>query len=256
MNSFDYCGAPQLPFPSAAVRNVPMASAGHCTTNIVLGDGPGVRMQGESMLEMRHQLILNGRRDVASIQEQVRFFYGWNPKKPDEHVFDMVVTMRDGQVIAYAVKPEIRLKSGRFLKEMQEVAWWVRHKGFADDVRILTDADINRVTLHNAQMFAVMRNSPDPDAMAAARRVVSRIPVGGGVTLRALTIETGLEARGYRALLRLLREGVLEPLKPEAITPTTLVRRASDRPDPGLVAANDPFSPEGQGPGTVAYCAA
>lgn len=255
MNFHETCGI-RLPRKSQAVRDVPMASAGHCTTWAVLGDDEGIRVQGESLLEMRHQLILNARRDVASIQEQVRFFYGWNPNKPDEHVFDMVVTMRDGQVIAYAVKPEIRLKSGRFLKEMQEVAWWVRHKGFADDVRILTDADINRVTLHNAQMFAVMRNSPDPDAMAAARRVVSGMPAGGGLSLRALTIETGLEARGYRALLRLLREGVLETLKAEAITPTTLVRRASDRPDPGLVAANDPFSPEGQGPGTVAYCAA
>lgn len=256
MNSFDYCAAPQLPLPSAAVRNVPMASAGHCTTSAVLGDEEGIRVQGESLLEMRHQLILNARRDVARIQEQVRFFYGWNPNKPDEHVFDMVVTMRDGQVIAYAVKPEIRLKSGRFLKEMQEVAWWARHKGFADDVRILTDADIDRVALHNAQMFAVMRSSPDPEAMASARQVVMGIPVGGGMSLRALTIQTGLEARGYRALLRLLREGVLETLKPEAITPTTLVRRASDRPDPLVAAANGPFSPEGPGRGAVAYCAA
>lgn len=256
MNSFDHCGAPQLPFPSAAVRNVPMASAGHCTTSAILGDDEGIRVQGESLLEMRHQLILNGRRDVARIQEQVRFFYGWNLTKPDEHVFDMVVTMRDGQVIAYAVKPEIRLKSGRFLKEMQKVAWWVRHKGFADDVRILTDADIDRVALHNAQMFAVMRSSPDPEAMAAARRVVLGIPVGCGMSLRVLTIETGLEARGYRALLRLLRDGVLETLKPEAITPTTLVRRASDRPDPFTAAATGPFIPEGPDHGAVAYCAA
>jgi len=73
---------------------------------------------------------------------------------------------------------------------------------------------------------------------------------------RALTIETGLEARGYRALLRLLREGILETLKPEAVTPTTLVRRASDRPDPLVVAANGPFSPEGPGHGAVAYSAA
>ena len=45
------------------------------------------------------------------------------------------------------------------------------------------------------------------------------------MTLRDLTIATGLEARGYRALLRLVREGHLEPARRERLTPQTLVQR-------------------------------
>ena len=72
--------------------------------------------------------------NVVSLQEQVRFFYGWDPKDQQQHIFDVVVTLDCESRIAIAVKPEIRLVSGRFVSEMQEVAWWVYERGFADDV--------------------------------------------------------------------------------------------------------------------------
>ncbi|TQM93265.1 hypothetical protein [Roseinatronobacter monicus] len=215
-----------LPAASRAMRNVPMASAGHCTTHVVLGDGAGVHVQGESILEMRLQFILNARREVADMREQVRFFYGWNPAKQKQHVFDLVVTLVDGTVIAYAIKPEVRLESGRFMQEMQEVAWWVRTKGFADDVRIMSDADIQPVALHNAHIIAALRGHDDPEADLIAHRVVMDLESGAARSLRSLTIETGLSDRGYRGLLGLVRKGILEPLSHEKIRPETLMRRA------------------------------
>jgi len=226
----------ETPEPSRAERDVPMASAGHCTTNTVLGDMIGYRVQGESMLELRHQLILNARPDVADIREQVVFLYGWSKRKPLTHIFDVVLEMNDGRRIAVTIKPEIRLRSGRFLEEMQEVTWWVLRQGFADEVRLLTEADIDPVALHNAEIHAKMRGHYDPEADQMARMVVSALPMGGARSLQALTVETGLADRGYRALLKLVRDRVLRPLRHEKIKPETLMLRWA--PEDGFPPAN------------------
>lgn len=210
----------ELPAPSRAERNIASSSKGHCTVHAVLGDGAGVRMQAESHLEFCHFLVLNADRSIVDLQEQVRFRYGTHDER--EHVFDVVATRTTGSRIAYTIKPEVRLRSGRFLAEMQTVAWWVSRKRFADDVRLLTDADLDEVELHNAKVIAAVRD-PDPEADAVARNGVAAIT--GAMTLRDLTIATGLEARGYRALLRLVREGHIEPARRERLTPQTLVQR-------------------------------
>ena len=123
---------------------------------------------------------------------------------------------------AFAVKPEVRLVSGRFMAELQEVAWWANQTRFVDEVRLLTEADIDPVDLHNARIIAAVR-APDPWADDAALQAVSTLR--GARTLRDLTHELGMAARGYRALLRLIRRGVLRPMRREAITPSTLVLR-------------------------------
>ncbi len=178
-------------------------------------------MQAESHLELSQLFILNAEPAIADLREQVRFRYG--PRGAERvHVFDMLATRRDGTRIAYAVKPEVRLASGRFLAEMREVAWWVAKTRFAAEVRLLSDADVDSVALHNAKLIAAVREA-DPEAETAARKAAAGIT--GAVSLRDLTVATGLEARGYSALLRLIRTGVLKTTRREAITPTTLVQR-------------------------------
>ena len=133
----------------------------------------------------------------------------------------------DGDGVAFAVKPTVRLRSGRFLSEMQTVAWWVRERGFADEVRIISEADFSPTDQKNAAIFAAVRGS-DPAADEAARRVAENIPSSRSRSLRALTIETGLEARGYRALLRLVRSGVLLTPGHLVLTPNAAVMKAAD----------------------------
>jgi hypothetical protein len=137
------------------------------------------------------------------------------------HVFDVVATWASGERIAFTIKPEARLRSGRFLSEMQAIAGWVRQKAFANDVRLLTERDVDPVALHNARIIAAVRD-PDPDADRTARETAHSFI--GAVTLRDLTVATGLEARGYRALLRLVRRGDLQPIRHERLTPDSLVR--------------------------------
>src|SRR6056297_1498508 len=124
------------------------------------------------------------------------------------------------------LKPEARLKSGRHVEEMRTIAWWVRKKGFAKSVRLLTEADIDRVALHNANINTAMRDT-DPEAAQAARAVASGLR--GAVPLNQLTQQVGLAERGYRALLQLVSAGELAPLHSEQITPETLVEWKGDR---------------------------
>ena len=69
-----------------------------------------------------------------------------------------------------------------------------------------------------------------------ARMVVSALPTGGARSLQALTAQTGLADRGYRALLKLVRDQVLRPLRHEQIKPETLMRRRG--PEDGFPPAN------------------
>lgn len=210
-----------LPAESRAERTIAAASRGHCTAFPVLGEGPGQRMHAESHLELCHFLLLNADRGIADLREQVRFRYG--ARDEHEHFFDVVATRTTGERIAFTIKPEDRLRSGRFLAEMQEIAWWVRRKAFAHDVRLLTDADVDPVDLHNARIVAAVRES-DPEADAAARAAVGALT--GAVSVNDLTAATGLGARGYRAVLRLIRSRALQPVRRERITPSSLVLRA------------------------------
>jgi hypothetical protein len=210
----------RMPTASRADRNVKKASSEHCTGHLVLGDGDGVVTQFESANESYHLLQLNARGEVADLREQVEFRYG--PCNEHRHFFDMVATFTSGGRIAFTVKTAQGLASGRFVEEMQIVSWWVRERRFADEVRLLTEADIDPIALHNAKMMAAVRGA-DPDADRAAQEVASTLT--GARCLKDLTTATGLAERGYRALLRLVRTGLLAPERHERITPSTLVYR-------------------------------
>lgn len=227
----------QLPSTSKGDRRIPAASAGHCTTHAVFGKGAGRHTQGESWTELRLQYLVNAKSNVVDLREQALFKYGWKGER--KHFFDILLTLDCGSRIACTVKPEERLVSGRFLKEMGEIAWWVDKLCFADETRLLTDADIDPVELHNARIFASLRES-DPVADLAAQAAIAPMPDGACRALRDLVRETGLAARGYRALLRLLRDGHLVLSKRQAIGPAALVMRSS-----GMGAAEgwSPISP-------------
>ncbi|WP_417269928.1 hypothetical protein [Celeribacter sp.] len=238
-----------LATPSQAVRDVPAASSAHCTAHSVLGDGDGVRMQHESHLEIDSSYVLNSVRNVANMQEQVIFHFGWDRKKLKKHIFDVVVTLISGERIAFAVKPEVRLYSSNkqsFVEHMQVVTWWAYETNFVDEVRILTEVDLDPITLYNAKVMAAVR-AVDIDADNAAQHALRSLPVGGGSSLRELTSAIGLGARGYRALIRLLRTGEARLQAKERISPDAVIVNARDEklipnlPDrPVLVAEPQP----------------
>lgn len=228
-----------LPACSQGDVAIPRASAGHCTTQSVLGEDQGVRIEAQSWLELCNIHLLNANRRVSHLKEQQVFRFGWNPRSLNKHIFDVVAFMHDGLRIAYTVKPEVFLhrsskrrgKDGRildnrsFLEKMGEIAWWaVEETRTYDDVRLITNADINQVDLRNAEIYARVREA-DPVALAEARRVVADLPDGGGKSLRDLTLDAGADPQVYRALLHLMRKGELRCIAHEIITPKSIVIR-------------------------------
>ncbi|MBS1303260.1 hypothetical protein, partial [Loktanella sp. SALINAS62] len=223
--SYDIADKIYLPEPSRAGRSVAGAATGHCTANLVLGDDCGVRVQAESWLELCHLLQLDAKSSVVDLQEQVFFYYGHDRKKLNHKILDVVTVQEDGQRIAYTIKPEVRLVSGSFLAEMQIVAGWMKKLDFVDDFRLLTDRDIDPIDLNSALMFTAVRKA-DPDADAVARCVVGKLH--GGRSISDLTADTGMKDRGYRAVVRLMRSGVLKPMVRKMITPKTIVIKSGE----------------------------
>lgn len=97
---------------------------------------------------------------------------------------------------------------GKFGRQMPRIAAQARAGRFADDVRLLTDADLDPVELHNARLLHGVRVG-DPVADEAAARVLAEMT--GMASLSDLTAMTGCGAGGFRALLQLIRWGNCAP---------------------------------------------
>ncbi|MCG6113400.1 MAG: hypothetical protein MEQ74_14765 [Paracoccus sp.] len=187
---------------------------------MVIPDGASGRVVvSESKLEILWKIYLLSLPEVETIVEQVEF--EWHDGEKDrKKFFDIVIVLKNGKRIACEVKPEIRLESGRVLAKLRMIADQV--EGQYDDVRVLTDKDLDRVAVHNAETFFAMR-APDEEADAAAEAAAADI--SGAVTVRGLSEQVGLGARGTRAIVRLLARRRLRLCRHERISLGSLVRR-------------------------------
>lgn len=207
-----------LPSASRADRNIAGASKGHCVVHTVLGRGAGIKFQAESYLEFANLLMLNANPDVTYLREQARFDWEDIDGKPHRHFFDAYAIFNETKRIAFTVKPQVRLASGRFLEEIQEVTRQAIDADFCDAVRLITEQNIGPIQLQNAAVYQAVREK-DAEADQKALAVVHNLK--GAVNLRDLTILIDLEARGYRALIRLCRDGILASESLSIIVPDT-----------------------------------
>lgn len=221
------------PLPSSAQRSVALSSKAHFCGHLVIGDGsgrgtasgaPARVVQVESHLELCWCLCLSLRSDIADLREQAGFDWFDEHGEYRTHYFDLFITRTDGTRIACAIRPVART-GGRFGRQMPRIADQARSSRFADDVRLLTDADLDPVELHNAWLLHGVR-AGDPPADAAAAQVLSEMI--GTASLADLSARTGCGAAGFRALLRLVRSGQLRPLHNERITSATVAYKRSN----------------------------
>ena len=212
--------------PSSAGRPVQTASKANCVGHLVCGPGPGRVLQVESHLERQVALVWLARPDTAELEEQVPFAWREAAGRPKTHFFDFRVTRIDGTAVALAVKPVADLHRNGFLDGMRRIAAHVTD-AFAEEVRVITEHDIDPVALHNAELFNALR-APDPEADAAAEAATATLV--GAATLSDLAARIGLGPRGLRALVRRVAQHRLRPLRHERITPQTLVQPKETRP--------------------------
>jgi hypothetical protein len=218
--------APILPGPSRADRNVPLASKGRFTGHIVAGPGAGRIIQTESHLEFDWCLCLLARQETAELREQVAFEWSDSDGRIHQHFFDFLTVQIDQRSIAYTVKPTKRI-SQKFLDEMGIISEQAVSCGFVSDVRLLSEKDLDPVAVFNARLFHGMR-VPDPEADAIAGDVVGRM--SGTASLIQLTSRTEIGPRGFRALIRLMANHVLVPVRRGRISPRTEVFKRKDAP--------------------------
>lgn len=210
--------------PSLGNRRPATASKGHFTGHLMVGEWPGRVLYTESLLEQNWAHCLDAHPMTKVLREQVAFEWQAAPRKSRTHYFDLLVEQVDGRRIAYPVKPEVRL-TPKFMAEIAQVAQQAKMSGFVDDVRLLTDVDLDPIELANARLTYGMRK-PDAEADAAAADVVAGC--AGIASLGELTARIGLGARGFRALIRMVRKGRLRSVRHEPLIYDTQVFHAGE----------------------------
>jgi len=202
-------------------RNTAVGAREHQTGQITSGPDEGYTVGYDSNTEMKWKLVLLARPGVAWIESQVHFMWVKADGEIANHFFDFRILMADGTRVAIMVKSEYRRNQPKVQAELAEVAARVP-RSFADQVVVMTERDIDPVEYFNAEMMHEMRR-PDPDADAAARRLLGEIV--GAVRIQDLVDAIGLGPRGFRAVVRLLRSHELELTLNMRITHETYVRR-------------------------------
>ena len=166
-------GGITMPERVQLARKTAVGAREHQSGQITMEPDEGYTMGYDSNTEMKWKLVLLARPGVAWIESQVHFQWLDADGKKGEHFFDFRVLMADGQRVAIMVKSEYRRNQLKVQDELAEVAARVP-RSFADQVVVMTERDIDPVEYFNAEMMHEMRR-PDPDADAAARRLLGEI---------------------------------------------------------------------------------
>ena len=181
---------------------------------------PGQMSLCGSLGEYRTRVIALAEADTTDVVEQVGPFY-WTDDKNQrhEHFLDHVVFKSDGRRLGLTDKPFLRVTSA-FEEEIRQVYEDGRKLDVIDDLFLVTEFARNPIKLHNADLFRGCRDA-DPDVDIIALTVVSKL--AEDMPLKTLVAEINRGPRGFRALVRLIRSGVLQLKIEEKISLETIV---------------------------------
>ncbi|MBE9640576.1 hypothetical protein [Salipiger mangrovisoli] len=214
-------GGVTMPQRLQLARKVAVGAREHATAQITFGPDEGYTVGVDSNTEMKCMLVVMARPNVVGIENQVLFEWPKSNGKTGKHFFDFRVLMADGKRRAIMVKSESRRRQASVQKELEEIAARVP-ASFADEVVVMTERDIDPIEYFNAEMMHEMRR-PDPEADAMARRILGEIV--GSVQIQKLVDAIDLGARGFRAVVRLIRSHEIELTNKVRIAHEAFVRR-------------------------------
>ncbi|TCS58961.1 hypothetical protein EDD52_12434 [Primorskyibacter sedentarius] len=202
-------------------RKVAKGRRNHFTGQFTFGPDEGETMDVESNTELRVALVTLARPDVVGLENQVPFAWVKPDGEPGNHHFDFVALMADGSRKAIMVKSEYRRLHPEVQLELARIAAQVT-PDFADEVVVMTERDIDPVEYFNAEIMHEMRHA-DFEADAAARAAMAKMVATAQI--QDLVDAIGLGARGFRAIVRLIRSHELELVKKVRIAHEAYVRR-------------------------------
>lgn len=182
-----------------------------------------IRERAESLLEKSCIQGLASRPDFLDLQTQVGpVTYRSASGALAEHFIDIVFTDLAGCRTAFLVKPWHRASSQRFRGIANAVAR-AAVPNYADEVRILTEADFARSDATNASMFLQFSRFPDPEADQALSEAACSFE--GVFTIDRLIRGTGLGGRAFRSAVKAIFRGELTLKSFGTIDRWTLVAR-------------------------------
>ena len=214
-------GGITMPVRLQTARKIAKGRREHFTGQFTFGSDESQTMDIESNTELRVAFVILARPGVVDLENQVPFAWVKPNGAQATHYFDFRALFADGRRRAIIVKSEYRRRQPQVQTELAHIAAQVTPE-FADEVVVMTDRDIDPVEYFNAEMMHEMRR-PDPEADAAARRLKGEIVASAQIQDLVETI--GLGARGFRAVVRLLRSHELELVDNTRIDHEVYVRR-------------------------------
>ncbi|PPQ39564.1 hypothetical protein CKO16_04800 [Rhodoblastus acidophilus] len=217
------------PLPSVASRKFSMKArrTGRSTIPAIVGIPRYVRkVQCESLLESNCAIVLLARRDVINLVEQLPpvAYFDEVEQKWKKHHFDFLAQLTDGSRIAIAVRSAARAQEVRAVVE----AIAAQGCALADGYAVVTDADLPINLVRNSELILAVRRDHDRSADEKIRDIVTTLH--GTTTIEMLVAASGLEGKGFRAVVRMIDEGELEIARDTLIDyPATVRRPATGR---------------------------
>lgn len=160
----------------------------------------------ESALEQDVLYVLVASPHVREVREQQLIRYrGSNGGAPQYHS-DFQVHWWNGVISTVEVKYEEDSKRKAVPTKIGEIGRSAFF-GMTDDYRVVTQLDLDAVTIANARAIVACALDDDPEGLEAARRALPRMPES--FSLGDVADASGLGFRGYRAAVALLQSGAL-----------------------------------------------
>lgn len=209
--------------PSRAKRSIPKSSKKHFVGELVFNRGEYRQRVGfASMYEHNAALCFIYRPDFLDIEEQLASLPFVLPNgKKSEHFFDFRVTFKGDRRVCISVKPERIAQTYEYRAKMDCIRQ-AAIGNICDDVRTVTERNIDPVELHNAKLFHSAR---DADAELDARVIAALQMVTSPVRIGKFLAEIGLEGKGFRSVARAIRFGQAKLFNRERITGRSLIVR-------------------------------
>ena len=209
------------PGPSLATR-IPSRRSRFSSRSSVVGGVEPRRIYCEGGIEEKAVYFFLAHKNVAEVREQPRAVtYVDETGKRRRHTFDLLVVLKSGRKIAYQVKPAKYEAKWRPIIKL--IASQMPRK-FADAADLLTEKDLHSDAVHNAMLIHAVRRDPPGEPDARMREIVAGL--NGSARIGDLVAHSGLEGRGFRAIVRLIANGELHMCGRGRIGYATLVSRS------------------------------
>ncbi|MDP4032014.1 MAG: TnsA endonuclease N-terminal domain-containing protein [Pseudorhodobacter sp.] len=175
----------------------------------------------ESNLERRVLLTFLARRDLVDIWDQPPAIpYRAETGSIRHHTPDFLVTLQTGLRLAIAVKPLAAVERLGFRNELAHVRR-ATSPAYADELVLVTDADLNDADVRNAELLHIARQRLDADARQVIRRILADLR--REQTFASIVAQSGLAEHGWAAMICAIHAGEASTDRGRRIGHQTLV---------------------------------